>query len=290
MAHIHTPVDHFLLSQCESFCMSRSVFLLYRQSCHQDFAPTSSISFLGTYLLFFCKNVSSKSSGTNPQRKAVEVSNTAISLSRKILRLAVERTFEHKLFFFCWYPQLSTKLFLSVLRTTKKLNAQFRSTNRPGTHLQKSSNLEKNRLDLPAATISGQPSNVHVVEIACPSFFSLSCSSLQLVTPKHPFCSSSDSILCRIWGRRCGSGGGGGGQGLAPPPPQPWTRPHLAPHCTGSPGKILGASVNKLALIGREKGNPQFWEFSPDRDWNFRLSRNCMHAAGTVTSLSRSEQ
>ena len=33
----------------------------------------------------------------------------------------------------------------------------------PGTHLNKRSKLEINQLDLTASTISGQPSNVHVV-------------------------------------------------------------------------------------------------------------------------------
>ena len=66
--------------------------------------------FLDLTFCFFCKNVSSGTSGTHPRGKAVQVSDPAIGLCRKILRFAVGGIFEHKLFFVCWYPHRSTYL------------------------------------------------------------------------------------------------------------------------------------------------------------------------------------
>ena len=59
----------------------------------------------------------------------------------------------------------------------------------------------------------------------------------------------------------------------------------MAHYRTGSPGKGLGASINKRALIGREKGNPQPGGF-PQTD----IETSVCRGARTVTSLSRSEQ
>ena len=89
----------------------------------------------------------------------------------------------------------------SVLRTTEKLNAEFRSKHRPGIHApEKKLKVGKNRLDLlPAATTSAacssRPSHVRVVEIACPFSFSLSSSNLHIVMPRPPFCSSYDNSV-----------------------------------------------------------------------------------------------
>ena len=98
--------------------------------------------FSRTLPFVFCKHRSGRSSGTHPRGKPILVSHPARSLCRNILRFAAAGIFEHKFFFFSWYELRSTYS-ASVLRTTKKLKAQFRSIYRPGTHPKKSSKLEK---------------------------------------------------------------------------------------------------------------------------------------------------
>ena len=89
MTRIQAPLDQRLLSPCESVCITQ-VYSCTDKVVLRYFAPTSSISFLLPYLLFFLqKSGSSRSTGTHPQRKAVQVSDPATGLCRKILSFAV---------------------------------------------------------------------------------------------------------------------------------------------------------------------------------------------------------
>ena len=104
--------DHFVWAGKFLSCTGK-VFIRF-------FAPTGSISFLGLYLLFFANMF--QWIERNPP--AVQVSDPAIGLCRKILKIRSRRQF---------WAQVILRLLVSimfyisasVLRTTKKLNGQF---------------------------------------------------------------------------------------------------------------------------------------------------------------------
>ena len=170
MTRVQTPIDHFLFflnadhgQKCYDMCTnaywSRFSFSI-RIILHEQvsfplaqakllsgfFAPTSSISFLGPYLLFFAKMFQVERVETHPRGKAVQVSDPAIGLCRKIRRFSVGGVFEHRLFFVCWYPHRSTYLqVFSVPRRSWMLNLEAKIAVE---HTRKKLEVGQNRLDL----------------------------------------------------------------------------------------------------------------------------------------------
>ena len=136
-------------------------------------------------------------SGTHPRENRSESVAPAIGVCTKSLQIAVGGIFEHKPLVVRWYPVRSTYLhaFSTPLRSClEKTNSQ----NVGNTPAGKPKVVKKKyaatffRPQGPQAR-AGQA--MFVVEIASPFSFSLSCSNLQIVTPKRkpPFCSFHDN-------------------------------------------------------------------------------------------------
>ena len=144
------------------------------------------------------RNTQRGRSGTHPRENRSESVAPAIGVCTKSLQIAVGGIFEHKPLVVRWYPIRSTYLhaFSTPLRSClEKTNSQ----NVGNTPAGKPKVVKKKY----AATFFFRPQGpqaragqaMFVVEIASPFSFSLSCSNLQIVTPKRkpPFCSSHDN-------------------------------------------------------------------------------------------------
>ena len=133
------------------------------------------------------RNTQRGRSGTHPRENRSESVAPAIGVCTKSLQITVGGIFEHKPLVVRWYPVRSTYLhaFSTPLRSyLEKSN----SRNVGNTPAGKPKVVKKIRCDLlPPARPAGpdRPSNVCVVEITSPFSFSLSCSNLQIVTPKR---------------------------------------------------------------------------------------------------------
>ena len=169
-------------------------FLLHRQSCCQVFCSNKLDHFSWTLLFVFCKHVSSRTRGTHPQEKAVQVSHPANRLVQINPQIRRRRHF---------WPQVILRLLVSTSGphiykcspNHDELNGQFRSKNRRGTHPKKRSKLQKN------SAWHSAPRRWPAKQCSCSSdrfsFLLLpSCSNLQIVTPKPQF--SQWSSGCRI--------------------------------------------------------------------------------------------
>ena len=148
MTRIQTPIDHFVFSQCGSFCMSRYVFLLHRQSCCQVFCSNKLDHFFGLYFLFFAKM--SQAEREEPTRRENQ------SKSETLQWACVEK-----------FSDSPSKAFLStscsssvgihngphIYKCSPYHEEAERSTSKqksPGNTPEKKLNIGKNRLDLRA--------------------------------------------------------------------------------------------------------------------------------------------
>ena len=196
MTRTQTPFDNFFLSSPASLCTSKTVFLLWEQNWQYVLRSNNFNLSLLTLPCLQRRNTQRGRSGTHPRENRSESVAPAIGVCTKSLQIAVGGIFEHKPVVVRWYPVRSTYLhaFSTPLRSClEKTNSQ----NVGNTPAGKPKVVKKIRCDLPSAMPAGpdRPSNVRVVEIASPFSFSLSCSNLQIVSPKRkpPFCSSHDN-------------------------------------------------------------------------------------------------
>ena len=199
MTRTQTPFDNFFLSSPASLCTSKTVFLLWEQNWQYVLRSKNFNLSLLTLPCLQRRNTQRGRSGTHPRENRSESVAPAIGVSTKSLQIAVGGIFEHKPLVVRWYPVRSTYLhaFSTPLRSCLEKNNSQNVRNTPA---GKPKVVKKIRCDLlPPARPAGpdRPSNVRVVEIASPFSFSLSCSNLQIVTPKRkpPFCSSHDNSV-----------------------------------------------------------------------------------------------
>ena len=123
MTRIQTPIDHFFSFSMRIILYEQVSFFLTQAKLLSGFLLQQAQSvFFDITFVFFQKRFK-RNERNPPGGKAVQVSDPAVGLCRKILRFAVRGTFEHKLFFVCWYPHRSTYLqVFSVARRSWTLN------------------------------------------------------------------------------------------------------------------------------------------------------------------------
>ena len=105
-----TSFGHFLLFLRGSFCISRSIFLLYRRNLNKVVSSNKLDLFFLNKPVDQYKENPRKRRGTTPQGKPVRQCGPAIGLCRKMLRITVGGIFEHKPLFNWRYPVRSTYL------------------------------------------------------------------------------------------------------------------------------------------------------------------------------------